>query len=73
MRMIDIENIPVGAVVKTPTGRVGVVIKHLKGQSKKDAFDRVMVRYNGKNKRDLATLQPHLLKIMAMKKQMELF
>lgn len=57
----DVEQFPVGARVRTPSGRTGTVIKHKGAESKRDHFMRVTVRLDGGRKRDLVTLQPHLL------------
>lgn len=58
----ETEDLPVGCHVLTPTGRRAVVVKHLTGASKFDAFSRVMIRYDGGGPKDLATLQPQLLR-----------
>lgn len=58
VRDVDVEQFPVGCRVATPTGRVGVVVKHRGYESKLDFFMRVTVRLG---ERDLVTLQPHLL------------
>lgn len=60
----DIENYPIGTAVITPSGRRGTVIKHLAGESKLDPFDRLVVRFDGGDKRDVVTLQPHQLRLL---------
>lgn len=59
-RMWDMEDFPVGTVVRTPTGRVGTVVKHRGAESKHDHFQRVVVFF-GPRQRDSVALQPHLL------------
>lgn len=58
MRDVDVDHFPVGCHVATPTGRVGIVVKHRGHESRRDHFLRVTVRIGA---RDLVTLQPHLL------------
>ncbi len=60
-RDLDIDLFPVGSRVKTPTGRVGTVIKHRGAESKLDHFLRVTVQLDGGTRHDLVTLQPQLL------------
>ena len=62
-RDVDIDRYPVGAKVQTPSGRIGVVIKHKGAESKHDHFMRVTVQLEN-GKRDLVTLQPKLLKLV---------
>jgi hypothetical protein len=57
----DLDDFPVGTRVRTPTGRVGTVIKHRGHESKLDHFQRVTVRLDDGTRPDLVTLQPHLL------------
>ncbi|MBB5271535.1 hypothetical protein [Quisquiliibacterium transsilvanicum] len=59
-RMLDMEDLPIGARVRTPTGRVGTVVKHRGAESKRDHFQRVVV-FVGPRPRDTVALQPHLL------------
>lgn len=54
---------PIGTVVLTPSGRRAIVKKYLSGASKRDAFDRVVVRYVDGDARDLVTLQPHQIRL----------
>lgn len=57
---VDVEDLPIGCLVKTPSGRVGLVIKHQGAQSKQDHFQRVMLRFN-EDPRDSVLLQPQML------------
>jgi hypothetical protein len=69
--MLEIDDVPIGTRVKTPTGRVGTVIKH-KGdkhfyrhlQRNHDLFPRALILFDGGNPRDTVTLQPHLLELV---------
>lgn len=63
MRMLDMEDFPIGTRVMTPSGREGVVVKH-HTTSKFDHFQRVSVQF-GKNPRDGVVLQPHFLILVA--------
>lgn len=56
----DIEDFPPGTRVRTPTGRIGVVEKVRGRQSKRDHFERLVIRL-GPKPRDTIALQPHLL------------
>lgn len=60
-RDIEIDRFPLGARVRTPSGRTGTVIKHKGAESKRDHFMRVTVQMDGGSRHDLVTLQPHLL------------
>jgi hypothetical protein len=60
-RMLDMEDFPVGTRVRTPTGRIGMVIKHRGAESKLDHFQRLTVQLDEGGRHDLVTLQPHLL------------
>lgn len=56
----DITDFPPGMRVRTPLGRTGVV-EHSRGRhSKRDHFERVVVRL-GPGPRDTVALQPSLL------------
>ena len=59
-RDADIDQFPIGTVVKTPSGRVGVVVKHRGAESKHDHFLRLVVHFGG-GPRDSVVLQPTLL------------
>lgn len=58
----DLDEFPIGSRVITPSGRAGVVIRHKGYESRKDNFLRVIVRYDGRDRRALVTLQPRLLR-----------
>lgn len=60
-RMLDMDDLPVGTRVITPTGKTGTVIKHRGAESKLDHFQRLTVRLDGGGRHGLVTLQPHLL------------
>lgn len=62
-RMRDIEDFPIGCRVVTPTGRIGLVVKH-HTTSKFDCFARVVVQYS-RNPRDGVVLQPQYLTLIA--------
>ncbi|MGL5117539.1 MAG: hypothetical protein ACRC7G_02445 [Beijerinckiaceae bacterium] len=59
-KMLDMEDFPLGTWVKTPTGKLGTVIKARGAESKHDHFQRVVVWFGG-GARDTIVLQPHLL------------
>ena len=61
-RMLDLEDFPIGSRVMTPSGRIGIVVKH-HATSKIDLFQRISVQF-GKNPRDGVVLQPHLLTVI---------
>ncbi|WP_417276122.1 hypothetical protein [Castellaniella sp.] len=73
-RLRDVDEFPIGIWVKTPTGRLGVVVAHKGAESKEDAHERCTVRYHrgGGEDRDTVTLLPHLLKPASEGPQMEL-
>lgn len=58
--MLDIDDLPPGTWVRTPSGKVGSVLKARGAESKKDHFQRVVVYFGG-GPRDTIPLQPHLL------------
>lgn len=62
-RFLDVDDFPLGSRVITPMGRIGVVIAHKGAESKRDAHERCVVRYEDGGGRDRATvsLLPHLL------------
>lgn len=64
----EIDDFPPGTVVKTPTGRVGVVIKARGSESKFDHFERIAVKLS--SVRDTVVLQPHLLEKIASPDEM---
>ena len=61
-RDVDLDEFPIGSRVITPSGRVGTVIRHKGYESKRDNFLRVIVLYDGRDRRALVTLQPRLLR-----------
>lgn len=61
-RDVDMDEFPIGCRVITPSGRAGTVIRHKGYESKRDNFLRVIVRYDGRDRRALVTLQPRLLR-----------
>ena len=56
----DMEDFPIGSVVKTPSGRVGTVVKHRGAQSRHDLFQRIIIEFEDPIG-DSVALQPHLL------------
>lgn len=60
----EIEDFPLGCVVRTPTGSIGVVVKH-RYASKIDHFARVDVQFSN-NPRDGVVLQPKYLVLVEM-------
>lgn len=59
-RILDLDDFPPGTLARTPSGRIGIVIKHQGAESKLDHFQRVVLRFNA-DPRDSVTLQPHML------------
>lgn len=62
-RTLDMDDLPPGTHVKTPSGRAGVVIKHRGAESKQDHYMRVIVRYFDEA-RETVALQPQLLQLL---------
>ena len=60
----EIEDFPLGCVVSTPTGSIGVVVKH-RYASKIDHFARVDVQFSN-NPRDGVVLQPKYLTLVEL-------
>lgn len=58
---LDIDDFPPGTPVITPMGRKGVVVKARGSESKRDHFQRLVVKI-GPRARDTVTLQPGLLR-----------
>ncbi|QWD36558.1 hypothetical protein G6674_06305 [Polynucleobacter paneuropaeus] len=56
----DMEDFPIGSIVKTPSGRVGRVVKHRGAQSRHDLFQRIIIEFEDPIG-DSVALQPHLL------------
>ena len=59
----DMEDFPIGSTVKTPSGRVGMVVKHRGAQSRHDLFQRIIIEFD-EPIGDSVALQPHLLKLI---------
>lgn len=59
-RMLDLDDFPPGTLARTPSGRVGIVIKHQGAASKLDHFQRVVLHFSA-DPRDSVMLQPHML------------
>ena len=59
----DMEDFPIGSIVKTPSGRVGTVVKHRGAQSRHDLFQRIIIEFEDPIG-DSVALQPHLLTMM---------
>ena len=60
---LDMEDIPIGSIVRTPSGRVGRVVKHRGAQSRHDLFQRVIIEFD-EPYGDSVALQPHLLTLL---------
>jgi hypothetical protein len=60
---LDMEDFPIGSKVKTPSGRVGTVVKHRGAQSRHDLFQRIIIEFD-EQIGDSVVLQPHLLKLI---------
>ncbi len=60
-QVYDMDDFPPGSVVQTPSGRVGIVIKHQNAASKRDHFQRLQVHFGG-GPRDSVLLQPDVLR-----------
>lgn len=60
----EMEDFPIGAKVKTPSGRVGTVVKHRGAQSRHDLFQRIIIEFD-EPIGDSVALQPHLLQLIA--------
>ena len=56
----DMEDFPIGSIVKTPSGRVGTVVKHRGAKSRHDLFQRIIIEFEDPIG-DSVALQPHLL------------
>lgn len=66
-RRTSIDDFPLGALVRTPTGRIGTVVKQRGIQSKFDNYERLVVSFGG-GPRDNVVLQPHLLELLELPK-----
>lgn len=60
---LDVVDFPIGSWVKTPSGRIGTVLKHRGTQSRHDLFQRVIVGFF-EPIGDSVALQPHLLTVI---------
>ena len=61
----DMEDFPIGSIVKTPSGRIGTVVKHRGAQSRFDLFQRIIVEFEDPIG-DSVALQPHLLTMIRL-------
>lgn len=61
----DMEDFPIGSIVKTPSGRIGTVVKHRGAQSRFDLFQRVIIEFEDPIG-DSVALQPHLLTMIRL-------
>lgn len=62
---LDIDDFPVGSLVRTPTGRVGVIIKHIWGDRDGGDFPRCSIRYlDSIDCRECARLRPQFLTML---------
>ena len=61
----DMEDFPIGAIVRTPSGRIGTVVKHRGAQSRFDLFQRIIIEFEDPIG-DSVALQPHLLTMIRL-------
>ena len=61
----DMEDFPIGSIVKTPSGRIGTVVKHRGAQSRFDLFQRIVIEFEDPIG-DSVALQPHLLTMIKL-------
>ena len=61
----DMEDFPIGSIVKTPSGRIGTVVKHRGAQSRFDLFQRIIIEFEDPIG-DSVALQPHLLTMIKL-------
>jgi hypothetical protein len=61
----DMEDFPIGSIVKTPSGRIGTVVKHRGAQSRFDLFQRIIIEFEDPIG-DSVALQPHLLTMIRL-------
>ncbi|MBT8534831.1 hypothetical protein G6725_02265 [Polynucleobacter paneuropaeus] len=61
----DMEDFPIGSTVKTPSGRIGTVVKHRGAQSRFDLFQRIIIEFEDPIG-DSVALQPHLLTMIRL-------
>ena len=62
---LDMEDFPIGSIVKTPSGRIGTVVKHRGAQSRFDLFQRIIIEFE-EPIGDSVALQPHLLTMIKL-------
>jgi len=62
---LDMEDFPIGSIVKTPSGRIGTVVKHRGAQSRFDLFQRIIIEFEDPIG-DSVALQPHLLTMIKL-------
>ena len=60
---LDMEDFPIGSKVMTPSGRIGIVVKHRGAQSRHDLFQRIIIEFD-EPLGDSVALQPHLLRLI---------
>ncbi|OIM98662.1 hypothetical protein A9235_07265 [Polynucleobacter sp. MWH-Tro8-2-5-gr] len=61
----DMEDFPIGSIVRTPSGRIGTVVKHRGAQSRFDLFQRIIIEFEDPIG-DSVALQPHLLTMIKL-------
>ena len=59
-QMLDLDDFPIGTLARTPSGRIGIVIKHKGAASKQDHFQRLVLHFSS-DPHDSVTLQPNML------------
>ena len=57
----DLEDLPIGTRVRTPSGLLGTVTRHKGRESRRDLYMRVTVRLDSGGRNGFVTLQPQLL------------
>ena len=62
---LDMDDFPIGSIVKTPSGRIGTVVKHRGAQSRFDLFQRIIIEFEDPIG-DSVALQPHLLTMIKL-------
>ncbi|QWE19197.1 hypothetical protein [Polynucleobacter corsicus] len=65
IQLPDMEDFPIGSIVKTPSGRIGTVVKHRGAQSRFDLFQRIIIEFEDPIG-DSVALQPHLLTMIRL-------
>lgn len=59
-QLYDLDDFPPGSLARTPSGRIGIVLKHRGAASKHDHFQRIQLHF-GRGPHDSVMLQPHML------------